>query len=78
MTSKRRHRTPGMDARDIRLWLLPEAWECLLHIAQRSDCSVAEIIESVLDDWAETMTAVVEEAPPICHGSRRAVLFRFG
>lgn len=62
MTNRSR-RTPGMDARDIRLWLLPEAWECLSHIAERSECSLAEVIEAALDEWAETMTAVVEAAP---------------
>lgn len=64
MTSERRHRTPGREARDVRLWLLPEAWECLLHIALRSDCSVGEVIEGALDDWAESTFAVAEGVPP--------------
>lgn len=54
MITKRRSRPKDHEARTIVLWLPDNAWTCFEHIAERTYCSVAEVIEFALDDWAES------------------------
>lgn len=58
--SDRMSRPKHRQARKVTLWLPPEAWDCLEQIAARSECSVSEVIETALDDWAEAASVAIE------------------